>query len=54
VGIEAIGDQFSRCLRRARAHRGSVIVLRPDKVPLPVTFAAIMSVLRPLHAGNGQ
>jgi hypothetical protein len=54
VDMEAVDDQFSRCLRRAEAHRGSVIALRPDKFLLSVTSAAIMSVLRPPHAGNRQ
>jgi hypothetical protein len=54
VDIEAVDDQFSRCLRRAGAHRGSVMALRPDKFLLSVTSAEIKSVLRPPHADNGQ
>jgi hypothetical protein len=54
VDIEAVDDQFSRCLRWAGAHRGSVIAPRPDRFLVSVASAAIMSVLRPLHAGNGQ
>ena len=54
MDLEGVDARFSRCLRRAGAHRGSVIVLRQDKFVLPVTSAAIMSVRRPPHAGNGQ
>jgi len=54
VDIEAVDDQFSRCLPWAGAHTGSVIVLRPDWFLVSVASAAIMSVLRAPHASNGQ